>query len=227
MNNFETAFKIRYAYQERFLEDNFSRSSFGSDYPIVQLTYSHGWPGILKSNYTYNRLDLTISDNLKLPPYGFLHYNVFAGKVFSKDPLPFQLLGNQPGNDWHYYSTHSFNLMNRFEYLTDRYAGFNLEHNVGSGIFRYTALTRKLKLRQFWEVKSVIGNLSNANKNLNFVTGAPFKSLDNKLYMEVGTGVDNIFKFFRIDFLWRVLPQPLPVEKQSRFGIFFGFRLSL
>ncbi len=227
LNNFETAFKIRYAYQERFLEDNFSRSSFGSDYPIVQLTYSHGWPGILKSNYTYNRLDLTISDNLKLPPYGFLHYNVFVGKVFSKEPLPYQLLINQPGNDWHYYSTHSFNLMNRFEYLTDRYAGFTLEHNVGSGIFRYTALTRKLKLRQFWEVKSVIGNLSDANKSLNFVTGAPFKSLDNKLYMEVGTGVDNIFKFFRIDFLWRVLPQPLPVEKQSRFGIFFGFRLSL
>lgn len=227
LNNFETSVRIRYAYQERFLEDNFSRSSFGSDYPIVQLTYAHGWPGVLKSNYTYNRLDLSVSDNIKLPPYGSLHYNLFAGKVFSNQALPYQLLILQPGNDWHYYSTHSFNLMNRFEYVTDRYAGFTLEHNVGSGLFRYMALTRKLKLRQFWEVKSVIGNLSNANKQLNFVEGAPFKTLDNNLYMEVGTGVDNIFKFFRVDFLWRVLPQPLPVAKQERFGVFFGFRLSL
>ena len=117
--------------------------------------------------------------------------------------------------------------MNRFEYLTDRYAGFSIEHNVGSGLFRYIPLTRKLKLRQFWEVKSVVGSLSDANKQLNFIGDAPFKSLDGKMYMEVGTGIDNIFKFFRVDFLWRVLPQPLPTATVQRFGVFFGFRLSL
>lgn len=227
LNNFETTLKLRYAYQERFLEDNFSRSSFGSEYPIVQLIYTHGWPGVLKSNYSYNRVDVTVSDYIKLPPYGSLHYNLFAGKVFSKDPLPYQLLIHQPGNDWHYYSNNSFNLMNRFQYLTDEYAGFSLEHNIGSGLFRYIPLTRKLKLRQFWEVKGVIGNLSTANQQLNFVDDAPFRTLDGKMYMEVGTGIDNIFKFFRVDFLWRVLPRPLPVAKQERFGVFFGFRLSL
>ena len=117
--------------------------------------------------------------------------------------------------------------MTRFEYLTDLYAGFTVEHNVGSGLFRYIPITRKLKLRQFWEVKGVAGNISEANKQLNFVGDHPFKSLDGKLYMEVGTGVDNIFKFFRVYFLWRVLPQPLPEAKEERFGVFFGFRVSL
>ncbi|MEP6846344.1 MAG: DUF5686 family protein [Panacibacter sp.] len=225
LNTFETRFKLRYAYQERFLESNFSRSSFGSEYPIVQLVYTHGFPGVLKSSYKYDRLDLSLSDYLKIPPYGTLRYNFFAGKVFGT--LPYQMLAHQPGNEWYYYSYYSFNLLNRFEYLTDQYAGFNIEHNVGSGLFRYIPITRKLKLRQFWEVKGVAGTLSEANNKLNFVPGAPFKSLDGKLYMEVGTGIDNILKFFRIDFIWRVLPQPLPELKQQRFGVFFGFRFAL
>jgi hypothetical protein len=224
-NTFETRFKIRYAYQERYIESNFDRTSFGSQYPIMQLTYTHGFKGVLNSSYNYNRLDLVVSDYIKIPPYGQLRYNLFAGKVFGT--LPYQMLVHQPGNEWYYYSYHSFNLMNRFEYLTDRYAGFNVEHNIGSGIFRYTRITRKLKLRQFWEAKGVVGNLSDANKQLNFVEGAPFKSLDGKLYLEVGTGIDNILKFFRIDFIWRLLPQPLPDIKQQRFGVFFGVRFAL
>ncbi|MBG9374821.1 carboxypeptidase-like regulatory domain-containing protein [Panacibacter sp. DH6] len=225
LNSFETRLRLRYAYQERFLESNFDRSSFGSQYPIVQLVFTHGFSGVLNSSYDYNKIDLSISDYLKIPPYGTLRYNFFAGKVFGT--LPYQMLVHQPGNEWYYYSYHSFNLMNRFEYLTDRYAGFNIEHNIGSGLFRYIPITRKLKLRQFWEVKGVAGNLSNANKQLNFVTGAPFKSLDGNLYMEVGTGIDNILKFFRIDFIWRVLPRPLPDVKQQRFGVFGGFRFTL
>jgi len=226
LNTFETRFKIRYAYQERFLESNFDRTSFGSEYPILQLQYTHGFSGVLNSSYDYNRIDFSISDYLKLPPYGTLRYNFFAGKVFGT--LPYQMLVHQPGNEWYYYSYHSFNLMNRFEYLTDRYAGFNIEHNIGSGLFRYIPITRKLKLRQFWEAKGVVGNLSDANKELNFVEGAPFKSLDGKLYLELGTGIDNILKFFRVDFIWRVLPRPLPNElHQQKFGVFFGVRFSL
>jgi hypothetical protein len=53
-----------------------------------------------------------------------------------------------------------------------------------------------------------------------------FESLDGKTYMEVGTGVDNIFKVLRFDFVWRVLPQPLPASSVQRFGVFGSFRLS-
>jgi hypothetical protein len=42
--------------------------------------------------------------------------------------------------------------------------------------------------------------------------------------LEVGTGIDNIFKIFRLDFVWRVLPTPLPINKSSRFGIFGSFQ---
>lgn len=224
-NTFETGLRIRYAFEERTVEDNFQRYSFGSDYPIIELKYVHGFAGVLQSSYNYNKIDISISDYLNLPPHGTLYYNVFAGKTFGT--LPYQLLDIQPGNNWYYYSRYSFNLMTRFEYLTDAYAGFNLEHNFGSGLFKYIKLTRKLKLRQFWEVKGVVGDLTNANQQLNYVGNYPFQSLNNKMYLEAGTGVDNILKFFRVDFMWRILPQPLPTIRSERFGVFFGFRLSL
>ena len=116
------------------------------------------FPGVFNSSYKYDKVDISVSDYLNIAPYGTLYYNFFAGKVFGT--LPYQLLDIQPGNNWYYYSKYSFNLMNRFEYLTDRYAGFNIEHNIGSGLFRYTKFTRKLKFRQFWEVKGVMGDLA-------------------------------------------------------------------
>ncbi|MEP6682018.1 MAG: DUF5686 family protein, partial [Parafilimonas sp.] len=224
-NTFETGLHLRYAYQERTFEDNFYRYSLGSDFPIVDLHYTHGFPGVFKSSYKYDKIDLSISDYINIAPYGTLYYNIYGGKVFGT--LPYQMLDILPGNDWYYYSKYSFNLLNRFEYLTDRYAGFTLEHNIGSGLFRYTKLTRKLKLRQFWEARGVIGDLSKANYQLNFVPGTPFQSLNNKMYLEVGTGVDNILKFFSVDFIWRVLPTPLPDIRSQRFGVFFGFSISL
>jgi hypothetical protein len=40
---------------------------------------------------------------------------------------------NYAGNELNYYNRYSFNLMKRFEFLADQYAGFSVEHNVGSG----------------------------------------------------------------------------------------------
>ena len=114
--------------------------------------------------------------------------------------------------------------MTRFEYLTDTYAGLNIEHAIGSGVFRYTGITRKLKWRQFWTAKLFYGTLSEANKKINNTPISYFKTLDGKIYSELGTGIDNIFKVFRLDFVWRILPTPLPDNKTSRFGVFGSFQ---
>ena len=224
LNTFETQFKIRFAYLERFLENNFFRTSLGSPYPIVEFKYTKGIAGVLKSNYDYSKISGSVSHNLKIAPYGNIYFNAYAGKTFGT--LPFPLLDVHPGNELHYYNKYAFNLMNRWEYISDKYAGINIEHNVGNGLFRLIPLTRKLKFRQFWNAKVLWGSLSDANKQLNFTNGNSFKTLNGKAYMELGTGVDNILKLFRVDLIWRVLPRPLPVEKASRFGVFGSFRLS-
>jgi hypothetical protein len=224
LNNFETSIRFRFAFNEHFLENNFFRTSLGSDYPIVEVKYSKGWSGFLKSSYDYSKLNASVSDYLKISPYGSVYYNAYAGRVFGT--LPFPLLEVHPGNEIHVYNKYAFNMMNRFEFISDRYAGVNIEHNIGNGLFRLIPITRKLKFRQFWSAKTLWGSLSNENTRLNFVGTNAFQRLNGKTYMELGTGVDNILKLIRVDFIWRVLPKPLPKDLQKNFGIFLSFRLS-
>ncbi len=224
LNTFETSLQLRFAYLEKFLETHFYRYSLGSTYPIVAVKVTKGIPGVFKSNYSYTKISGSISDYLKVSPYGTVYFNVFGGRTYGT--LPFMMLDVAPGNEIYYYNRYAYSLINRWQYLHDRYAGINFEHNIGSGIFKYIPITRKMKLRQFYTVKTLWGSLSAANKAYNTGPDYQFQSLDGRTYMEVGTGIDNIFRFIRLDFVWRVLPQPLPDDASQRFGIFGSFRLS-
>jgi hypothetical protein len=222
-HNFEVSVKLRFAYLEKFLENDFFRTSLGSDYPITELRISRGIPGIMDGGYRYTKVNMMISDFRNIAPLGSIYYNFYAGKVYGT--LPYMLLNIAPGNEIYYYNHYAFNLMNRYEYLMDRYAGMHLEQNIGNGMFRLLPFNRFLKFRQFWNVKMIWGDMTDANKKLNFVPGHPFVSLDQKTYLEVGTGIDNIAKFFRLDFVWRLTPTPLPKEGYKRFGVFGSFRV--
>ena len=114
-------------------------------------------------------------------------------------------------------------MMNRYEFIQDKYVGINFEHNVGNGLFRFFP---KLKFRQFWTVKTLWGGLSAANKELNFLEGTTFQSLDGQTYMEIGTGIDNIFRVLRVDFIWRVLPSSEINESTKKFGVFGSIRVN-
>ena len=222
--DFQINLKIRFAYLEKFLQDDFFRRSLGSDYPVIELQYTKGIKGVFNSSYNYSKLTFSISDYIKIPPAGNVYYNAYAGKIYGT--LPYMLLSMAPGNEIYYYNKYAFNTMNRFEYLFDTYAGMNIEHNFGSGIFRLIPQNKKLKFRQFWNAKLLWGGLSQANRDLNMKSFSNFTTLDNKTFMEIGTGVDNIFRFFRIDLTWRVFPRPLPVEAYKKFGVFGSFRFT-
>jgi hypothetical protein len=221
LTTFELGIRLRFAYLEKFLENNFFRTSLGSPYPITELYLSRGISGFLKSSYNYIKISASVYDYLKIPPFGSLYYNVFAGRTFGT--LPYMLLDIHPGNELYYYNKYAFNMMNKYEFISDRYAGINIEHNIGNGIFR---LIPKLKFRQFWTAKVLWGSLSPSNMALNFKTGSNFQTLNGHTYMELGTGVDNILHVFRIDFIWRVLPATIPKERDKSFGVFGSFRLS-
>jgi hypothetical protein len=221
MTTAEVSLRLRFAYLEKFLENTFFRTSLGSPYPIPEITITKGISGIFKSSYDYVKISGSISDYIKTPPFGNISYQVYAGKTFGT--LPYVLLNIAPGNELYYYNSYAFNLMNRYEFIHDKYAGINFEHNIGNGIFR---LFPKLRFRQFWTAKALWGGLSENNKALNFKKGNTFQTLDGKTYLEMGTGIDNILHVFRIDFVWRLLPSKLPRSTTEHFGVFGSFRLS-
>lgn len=219
LTSFEISLRLRFAWLERFLESHFYRSSLGSEYPIGEIYISQGFSGVLNSSYNYTKLSASVSDYLKIPPFGNISWYVYGGKTFGT--LPYTQLDIAPGNEMYYYNKYAFNMMNRWEFVHDQYAGLNVEHNIGNGLFR---LLPKLRWRQFWTAKALWGSLSDANKALNFKQGHSFQSLDGKPYIELGTGVDNIFRLLRLDFVWRVLPSDVQRKGDKKFGVFGSFR---
>lgn len=221
----EVNLRLRFAYKEKFLNGNYLRFSLGSKYPVVNLRLAWGIKNLLGSDYEYQRATFTVSDNWRIPPFGQLYVNVFTGKYFGT--LPYPLLEQHPGNEFYTYNKYAFNMMNQYEFLSDEFVGANLEHSLGGGFLKYIPLIKKLKFRQFWTAKGVIGTLSDANKAYNFNKGFTFRSLDGSPYIEVGTGIENILKVFRVDFIWRLTPKSLPDETvQRNFGIFGSMKLA-
>ncbi|MBC7555116.1 MAG: carboxypeptidase-like regulatory domain-containing protein [Taibaiella sp.] len=217
----EAGIEFRYAYKEKYLEGQYRRLRLANKWPIFNLEVMKGFKGVLNSGYEYTKLRFSISESINIPPLGHLYYYLFAGRYYGN--LPYPLLEIHPGNEYYYYNKNSFQMMNNYEFLSDKYCGFNIEHNIGGGIFNRIPVIKKLKFRQFWTAKGVVGSLSWKNQKLNLDNSGEylFRTLRGDPYLELGTGVSNIFHIFRIDFVWRVTPKPISEEAKSKyFGIF-------
>lgn len=203
----EASFRLRFAYREKFVTGDFDRVSLGTRYPTLLAVYTLGLKNILGSDYTYHKIEVAINDNIPINPIGSLNITFVAGKTFGT--LPFLLLNVQPGNETFFYNRFAFNLMNRFEFVTDMYAALHLRHHFEGYFLNKIPWVRKLKLREIIFANAVIGTMSDANKAANALNDyfyVPFP----KPYVEVGFGIENIFKLFEVDFMWRLTYRDKP-----------------
>jgi len=106
-------------------------------------------------------------------------------------------------------------MMNFMEFVSDHYAGVNVDHYFNGFIFNKIPLLKKLKLREVITAKVLYGGLRdennpNVNKTLlNFPTDRVTKqsttySLNKEPYVEVSAGIANIFKLVRVDLVKRL-----------------------
>jgi len=225
-------YRIRYAPGERKIVTNRKSIRLKGTKPIYELRITQGLNGVIGGTYTFTKLHAAISQQVRIPNFGVLTYNAYAGKIHG-DSLPFMLLELHPGNEVYLYNKNGFNLMNRFEYYSDSYAGFQIEHNFEKKLINLIPLFRKTKIRQFWTFKGVRGSMISSNRAFNRTELGPYqlRSLRDHFYLEYGTGFDNIFRFFRIDLVWRTAPpypanySPSRMQPIQNFGIFGSFRI--
>jgi len=222
----EIGLELRFAHKEEFVEGNYYRTSLGTKYPLIKLYGGIGIKKLVGGQYNYQKIRLSISDNQSLKHFGSIYYNLFAGRIMGS--VPYSILEVHPGNEFYYYNNRAFNMMYRYEYISDKYAGIILEHNMGSLFFKYIPYVDKMKIRCFWNAKTVYGGLSKSNQLLNLNNGYDFQTLSKSPYVEVGTGLENILKVLRIDFVWRVLPYRTPTNDSQirRFGIFGSMKFT-
>jgi hypothetical protein len=231
---FEAVFKLRFAYRERVLLGNFSSISLGSKYPILVAQYTAGLKGVLGAQYNYHKLTFSIDDWFNVGVLGWIDYNIEVGKVFGT--LPYLLLKSHPGNEAYFYNSAAFNSMNSFEFASDAYIQWRIEHHMDGLILDRIPLIRRLKWRNVWAFRGVWGRLNQANRFANrfnhydypqaLAMGAtqPFHGGFGAMpYLEASAGIENIFKVLRVDALWRLTYRDNPLTQKFSIRVTLSF----
>ena len=140
--------------------------------------------------------------------------------------LPYTMLDIPRGNETLGYYSYDFNMLNYLEYVHDKYLHAYLEYHLNGFLFNRVPLLKRIGFREVFSAKGMIGSLSNKNQSRELGIELPVNitPLSNP-YIEVGAGIENIFKFFRVEAIWRVRPQS--VMGAPDFGLRATFQFKL
>ncbi|MBY0432557.1 MAG: carboxypeptidase-like regulatory domain-containing protein, partial [Cyclobacteriaceae bacterium] len=227
LNTFETtevSFESRYSKDETFIQNGNERVSLGARMrPVLTFRYTHGFAGVLGSDFTYNKVRMSFTKRIRLGPLG--EGRVTANGEYIFDALPYPLLVLHLGNQTPIYAAVTYNLMNFGEFISDHYASIQYRHYFQGLFLNRIPLIKKLNWRLLATANVVAGGLRQENRNLisKFTSdGEPTVRagyFTGKPYVELGYGVENIFRFFRVDFIHRLSYLDNPDARA--FGVLF------
>lgn len=217
----EVNLQIEYTPKRKTIGFAVERENVDSPYSRFFVNYSHGFKGLLDSDFQYEKLQLYYKQPIIIGPLGRTNIIMELGKTFGTVPLG--LMSVIPGNQTYFTIENTFSNLNFYEFVTDQYATLEWNHNFNGRIFSRIPFMRKLNWREIIGVKGVYGTISDANKAIN-ASGLTYNAPE-KVYWEYSAGIGNIFKVFRIDFAWRGnylnTPDTQKFSVKGSFGFYF------
>lgn len=188
---------------KNFFENEFIRTAAGSKNPQIEISYNAGFKGILGGDYTYHKFGLRWFQRAS-SVLGFSKYQFRAGYALGDVPYPLMFLHR--GNESFYWGRKSYSIMQEAEYVSDRYAAFWIDHHFDGKILNSIPGVKLLQLRSILLFKVLVGDVRQSNKDLILLPSTIKSTLqeDQKVYIELGFGIENILKFLRLDFVWRL-----------------------
>ena len=196
----EVSLLVHFAYNEKFLSGEFERLSLGTKYPRLDVLYIYGMKNVLQSDYEYHKLQITLTQKFNVGTVGWSKYQIDAGKVWGT--LPYPLLKIHEGNETYIWDEYAFNTMNYYEFVSDQYISLYYTHHFDGFFLNKIPLIRKLRWREVVHFRGLVGSLNQKNREFSVYPNSVFWL--TKPYYEVGVGLENIFKFFRVDGVWRL-----------------------
>jgi hypothetical protein len=215
----EVNFQVEYTPNRKTIGYGVERDNVDSPFSRFYLNYSHGFKGLLNSDFQYEKIQLYYKQPIIIGPIGRTNVIVEVGKTFGTIPLG--LMSVIPGNQTYFTIENTFSNLNFYEFVTDQYATLEWNHNFSGRLFARIPFMRKLNWREIIGVKGVYGTISDENRGIN-ASGLVY-SAPEKVYWEYSAGIGNIFKVLRIDFSWR--GNYLNTPDTNRFAVkgSFGF----
>ncbi len=218
-DNYSATLGFRISFKENTADKFFRRYYLGSKFPIINFEATAGWHTIDSVNREYLKLHMTLKHKFNL---GTTHFNyvIEAGQIFGD--VPFPMLENHRGNESYGYSRFKFNMLDNLTLASDQYVSIMSEWHLNGLIFNRLPLVRRTNLREVLSAKALYGSLRQEHNNI-LTLPEGLGSL-NEPYVELGAGIENIFKFFRVEAIWRV--QPVEMENALDFGVRLGMHIT-
>lgn len=205
IQQYETTFSAAYFPGRKMTGFGVERKTANDDFARLFAQISRGDKSILNSDFDYTKVQLSYLQPWQVGGFGRLVSSIEVGKTFGEVPLG--LLNVIPGNQTYFSIYNTFSQLDFYEFVSDQYASFHLEHNFNGRFFSRIPFLRKLNLREIISVRGVIANISEENIALSNVPSNPANfqlvAPNKEPYYEYSIGVGNIFKVFRIDFNFR------------------------
>lgn len=199
---------VRYAPGEKFFQTRSQRIPVNKDAPVFQLSHTIAPRGWLGNMFTINRTEVSAMKRFWFSAFGFTDIIIKGGHVWSRTPYPNMLIPN--ANLSYTIQPESFALMNAMEFINDSYVSWDVTYWGNGAIFNYIPLVKKLRLREVFACRGLWGHLSDRNKPwlnpslFKFPDGTSPVEMASTPYIEVSAGIDNLFKIFRLDYVWRL-----------------------
>ena len=215
INQSEFEIKLRYAPNETFTQSKWNRRSMKPEHPVFTLSHSIAQKGILGSDYTIHHTEASYRQRLWVSMFGYFDVIAKGGKIWNQAPYPLMIIPN--ANLSYTIREESFELMTPMEFVLDSHATWDISYYMNGLIFNRTPLLKKLNFREVITFKGVWGstmdcNIPNTNNSGNIYL-YPENVIATKMsdpYMEIGFGIENIFKFGRIDYYRRLTYKDTP-----------------
>jgi len=201
---------LRWAPHEQFLQNKNGRFNIINRYPIITLQYGKGVEGLFGGEFNYDALHLRVYKRCYIAPAGYSDVQFDAGWLGGA--LPFPMLVIHPGNPTYFYSQSAYNMMNVGEFVSDHYAGLNIDHFFNGFFFNKVPGLKRLRLREVVAGKILYGGLRDENNpavnpgQMKFPVTNGLTStyaLGARPYIEGSIGLYNIFTIFRVDLVKR------------------------
>ena len=202
------------------------------DAPSISISHR---VALIEGGLRFQRTDFLADKRLWLGSFGHIDTRLQSGMVWGR--APYTRLTFPSANDGIYVSEHAFNTMRPTEFVVDQYIALFSCYHLKGWILNHIPLINQLRLREIVGFNMIYGGLS-ARNNPNipnepsshkaglFKMPDGVSPLGNVPYMEFNIGIENIFKFIRIDYFRRISYNEGMTWKQKSF-IKIDFKFTL
>ena len=209
---------LRYAPHEKFVQHKWNRKSKTPEHPVFTLNHTFSKAGLLGSDYSIQHTELSYRQRLMAAPVGYFDVMLRAGKIWGQAPYPLLIIPN--ANLSYTYRKETFETMTPMEFVMDQHLTWDVVYYMNGLIFNRTPLLKKLKLREVLYCRGTWGSLSDKNNpaidksgNIFFYPTDRSKATGtvmNEPFVEIGAGVENIFKLMSINWFKRMTYKDSP-----------------